>query len=166
MPKIAIRHAAAADAEAIHGALLALAEHVGEVGKVVSTADDIRRHGFEMDPPHFRVLIAEVDGVFAGISLFFPTFSTWKGRPGVYVQDLVVSPGFRGQDIGRKLLRETARVAAAQGATHLKLAVDAQNLSAQAFYVRMGLKPATDDILCFAHDDDFRALLTAAEELE
>lgn len=163
---VSIRAAIAADAAAIHRSLLTLAEHVGETHKVVSSVDDIRRYGFETAPPHFRALIAEVDGAIAGISLFFPTFSTWNGRPGVYVQDLVVEPGFRGQDIGRKLIRETARVAAAEGATHMKLAVDTQNRSAQAFYARMGLKPATDDILCFAHGDDFRALVTAAEEME
>ncbi len=163
---VRIRAATAADAPAIHRSLLTLAEHVGEVEKVVSTVDDIRRYGFEVDPPHFQALVAEVDGVFAGISLFFPTFSTWSGRPGVYVQDLVVEPGFRGQDIGRRLIRETARIAAAEGATHMKLAVDTQNMSAQAFYERMGLKPATDDILCFAHGDDFRALAAADEDPE
>lgn len=155
---VTIREATAADAPDIHRALLTLAEHVGEMHRVVSTVDDIRRYGFEASPPHFTALVAEVDGAFAGISLFFPTFSTWYGRPGVYVQDLVVEPGFRGMDIGRALMRATARRAAAGGATHMKLAVDTQNVSAQAFYARMGLRHADEDFLYYAAGDAFEAL--------
>lgn len=157
-PAVSIRDGVAPDAPAIHRALLTLAAHVGETEKVVSTVDDIRRYGFEMEPPHFRTLIAEIDGSLAGISLYFPTFSTWLGRPGVYVQDLVVEPDFRGMDVGRALIRATARRAAAEGATHMKLAVDTQNVSAQAFYERMGLRHADDDMLRFAAGDDFQAL--------
>ena len=65
-------------------------ETVEELHKMKSTtSEDIRRFGFG-DDPAFETLIAEIDGRFAGCCLFFPSFSTWIGRPGVYVQDLYV----------------------------------------------------------------------------
>ena len=62
-----------------------------ELHKVKSTPDDIRRFGFG-EAPAFEALIAEIDGRFAGCCLFFASFSTWRGRPGVYVQDLLRRP--------------------------------------------------------------------------
>jgi ribosomal protein S18 acetylase RimI-like enzyme len=162
--RVTIREATIEDAAAIHRALLTLAEHVGELHKVVSTADDIRRFGFEVEPPAFRTLIAEIDGAFAGMSLFFVTFSTWHGRPGVYVQDLVVEPAFRGMDVGRKLIRATARLGRGDGATHMRLTVDSESVSAKAFYDRMGLRFVPDDMIRAAFGDDFAAL--AADEGE
>jgi len=158
---VTIREATIADAAAIHGALVTLAEHLGEADKLVGSADDIRRYGFG-GKPSFRVLVAEVGGAFAGMSLFFPTFSTWNARPGVYIQDLVVEPRFRGMDVGRKLIHATARLAKAEGATHMRLTVDSANVTAQAFYDRIGLPLKANDMIRAAFADDFLAL--AAEE--
>ena len=67
------------------------------------------------EQPAFDALIAEVDGDFAGMCLFFPSFSTWRGRPGVYVQDLFVEERFRGAGVGVALLRGTAALSRARG---------------------------------------------------
>ena len=161
--KLIIRAATSADAEDIHSALLGIARTVGELHKVKSTPDDIRRDGFG-ETRHFAVLIAEVDGNFAGMCLHFPIYSTWMGRPGVYVQDLFVVEGFRGLKIGERLLRRLARDVRRQGGAYLELAVDTGNLAAQRFYERIGIAHQADDqvyriigeaFLAFAGTEDF-----------
>ncbi|RWL42302.1 MAG: GNAT family N-acetyltransferase, partial [Mesorhizobium sp.] len=82
------------DVETIHAALLRLGTHIGAHQEITSTPDDLRRYGFGASPA-FSTLIAEVGGEFAGLCLHFPIFSTWRGRPGVYVQDLYVEDRFR-----------------------------------------------------------------------
>lgn len=160
---LAIRLATADDAETILRGLRGLGEHVGEAHKISITAADIRRYGFG-DRPAFRALIAEVDGAFAGLSVFFPSFSTWWGRPGVYVQDLFVDPARRGNRVGESLLRAVARLTRAEGAVYMRLSVDTQNVTAQAFYDRMGMKRADNEMIRTAYGDDFEALAGGARD--
>ena len=152
-----IRLATADDAGTIHLALLGLGEHVGEAHKITSTVEDISRYGFG-ERPCFRVLIAEGGGVFAGMCLFFPSFSTWKGRPGVYVQDLYVDAGFRGRGVGELLIRSVAELTHAEGAVYLRLSVDARNSSAQAFYDKLGIVWSEAEMIRAAYGDAFLAL--------
>ena len=105
---VTIRPARPDDAEAIHAALVGIGETVGEVHKIKSTPQDIRRDGFGANA-HFSTLIAEIDSGFAGMCLYFPIYSTWMGKPGAYVQDLFVDPKFRGLKVGEALLRRLAR---------------------------------------------------------
>ncbi|RWA62340.1 MAG: GNAT family N-acetyltransferase [Mesorhizobium sp.] len=126
------------DAETIHAALLRMSGHAGAHQEITSTADDLRRYGFG-EKPAFSTLIAEVDGEFAGLCLHFPIFSTWMGRPGVYVQDLYVEDRFRGRRIGEKLLRRVAKECRAAGGVYLRLSVDTDNETAKAFYERLGI---------------------------
>ncbi|HMB60532.1 MAG TPA: GNAT family N-acetyltransferase, partial [Xanthomonadales bacterium] len=81
------------------------------------------------------------------------------GRRGVYVQDLYVAPSERGTGLGRKLMAETARVAAEQGATYLRLSVDRSNESAQAFYNGIGLHPARNELIFKVTGKDFQSLI-------
>lgn len=126
------------DVGAIHAALLRLETHIGAHQEITSTAEDLRRFGFG-DKPAFSTLIAEVGGEFAGLCLHFPIFSTWMGRPGVYVQDLYVEDRFRGRRIGEKLLRRVARECRAAGGVYLRLSVDTDNETAKAFYEKLGI---------------------------
>lgn len=160
---VAIRSATIADAELIHRGIMGIAETVNEMHKVKSTPDDIRRFGFGAAPA-FETLIAEIDGDFAGICLFFPSFSTWHGRPGVYVQDLYVEPRFRGFRIGEKLLRRLAAVTRERGGRYIRLAVDTGNHRAQAFYERVGVRLCDDDRIHAAYREDFDALADADDE--
>ena len=80
-----------------------------------------------------------MDGEFAGLCLHFPIFSTWMGRPGVYVQDLYVEDRFRGRRIGERLLRRVARQCRKAGGVYLRLSVDTDNATAKAFYERLGI---------------------------
>ncbi|MGD9914953.1 MAG: N-acetyltransferase family protein [Rhizobiaceae bacterium] len=161
--RVEIRQAVAADADRIHGALLDLGDHVGEQHKIKSTPADIRRYGFGTDA-RFHTLIAEGNGIFAGICIYFPSFSTWLGVPGVYIQDIVVDRDFRGQGIGERLLREVARLTHAEGARYMRLAVDVENLSAQAFYDRLGFQLVKDDMIRAAYGEAFAALVKGEDE--
>lgn len=154
---IAIRAAVASDAEAIHAALLGIAEAVGGTGRVRSTVEDIRRHGFGADPA-FEALVAETDGGIVGLCLFFRSFSTWRGTCGAYVQDLYVAPVLRGRGVGEALLRRLAATARARGWAYLRLSVDAENLGARAFYERLGMAWSRQEHIFTATGAAFEAL--------
>ncbi|MBL8578210.1 MAG: GNAT family N-acetyltransferase [Mesorhizobium sp.] len=161
-PHVAIRPAVDTDVEAIHSAVLAIAEAVGESHKVRSTPEDIRRFGFGQ-APSFAVLIAEIDGRFAGCCLYFPSFSTWFGAPGAYVQDFYVRDEFRGQGIGERLLRRLAALTRESGGCYIRLSVDKQNRRAQAFYSRCGLRLSDSEQIHAARGEDFQMLADADE---
>ncbi|QPC93389.1 GNAT family N-acetyltransferase [Mesorhizobium sp. INR15] len=136
--KMIIRPGRVEDAETIHAAILQLGTHIGAPEDVKSTVDDFRTYGFGANPA-FSTLIAEVDGAFAGLCLYFPIFSTWMGRPGVYVQDLYVEDRFRGHRIGERLLRRVAALCRKDGGAYLRLSVDTDNEGAIAFYEKLGI---------------------------
>ena len=152
-----IRLATEADAERIHAGLGMIADHLKARERMVSTVEDIRRHGFGAEPA-FTVLIAEIGGAFAGMSLFFPSFSTWRGERGAYVQDFLVVEAFRGDGVGHALLRRTATHVKRNGGTYLRLSVDAGNYGARQFYERAGLKWSRDEHIHAAYGDAFTAL--------
>lgn len=154
---IRIRAGEPSDADAIHGAILAMGRGLDMADKVTCTVDDYRRFGFGPDAA-FCSLIAEVDGDFAGLCLFFPIFSTWRGRPGVFVQDLYVDDRFRGRNIGERLLREVASWSRARGGDYLRLSVDVENLPAQRLYERLDITWQTRDREHAAYGEAFVAL--------
>ena len=159
-PKPVIRFAGVEDADDIYASLVGIAETVKELHKLKSTADDIRRFGFG-EAPAFEALIAEIDGRFAGCCLYFTSFSTWIGRPGVYVQDFYVADEFRGQGVGERLLQRLAAVTRKRGGCYIRLAVDTQNHRAQAFYASAGIKHSDTEQIHVAYDADFEALADA-----
>jgi ribosomal protein S18 acetylase RimI-like enzyme len=154
---VTIRAGEPADAETMHEAIQRLGRSTGLAEKVVSTAADFRRFGFGPDAA-FSSLIAEVDAEFAGLCLFFPIFSTWLGRPGVYVQDLYVDERFRGRRIGEKLVRATASWSNQRGGVYLRLSVDAGNHAAQGFYEKVGIAWLDSDRDHGAYGEAFLAL--------
>ncbi|WP_273727522.1 GNAT family N-acetyltransferase [Brucella gallinifaecis] len=162
---VVIRFAEAGDAEQIHEAIRALGAGLGAADKVSSTVEDFRRYGFGPDAA-FTCLIAEVDEVFAGLVLFFPIFSTWLGKPGVFVQDLYVDEAFRGRAIGAFLLSHVASWSTARGGVYLRLAVERNNIAAQRFYKRLGIGWIEADLDYGAYGEDFSrlALLNATRE--
>lgn len=163
MTRLSIRHAEAGDAETIHAAIRAMAEGLGTAAKIASSVEDIRRHGFG-DSPAFTALIAESDGRFAGLCLFFPSFSTWRGERGVYVQDLFVAPAFRGQGVAERLLRRLAAMTRRSGGRYIRLSVDADNVAAQRFYGKAGFRHADDERIFVALGDAFQALAERDDE--
>lgn len=155
--RVAIRVAMAQDVHLIHAGLMTIARHLDAEGKVTATPEDLRKHGFGPQPA-FNVLIAEIGGEFAGMCLFFQSFSTWRGQKGAYIQDIVVEERFRGAGIGVALLRHAAAHVRAGGGTYLRLSVEAKNVSAQHFYERMGLVWSQDERIHAVYGDTFEAL--------
>ena len=160
---LTIRLADIGDADTIHAGLLAMARAMGSEGKITSTSDNIRTHGFG-DTPAFEVLIAEIDGAFAGLCLTFASFSTWRGEPGIYVQDLYVDATFGGRGIGERLLRAAARRARDKGAGYLRLSVDIDNTKAETFYERLGIAHSQDEHIHMIKGEAFDAF--AASETD
>lgn len=155
---IDIRPGVVGDAGRIHRALRDFASAMGEPERITSTARDILIHGFG-ERPAFETLIAESGSRFAGMCLFFPSFSTWRGAPGIYVQDIWVEPEFRGLDIGERLIRRVAGIAHARGGRYLRLSVDAGNTAAIRFYERLGLGFSRDERIHAASGAAFLALV-------
>jgi len=137
MQKTTIRPATPADVETILGFIKGLAAFEREPDAVQATLDDLLRDGFGKQPK-FEVLIAELDGEPVGFALFFPTYSTWEGRPGIYLEDLFVAEHARGQGLGRKLMAALAAIAVARGCRRLELSVLHWNPTRE-FYHHLGM---------------------------
>ncbi|UVK37198.1 GNAT family N-acetyltransferase [Mesorhizobium sp. AR10] len=162
---VLIRPGRIEDVETIHAAILRLGTHIGAPEEIISTADDLRTYGFGAKPA-FATLIAEVGGEFAGLCLHFPIFSTWMGRPGVYVQDLYIEDRFRGRRIGERLLRRVARECRKDGGVYLRLSVDTDNETAKAFYERLGIAWSSYEQTQKIVGDAFFAFADAPEDGE
>ena len=139
-----IRLATVEDSTVIHQMLVESAAAMGKAGRVHSTPETIALHGFGPDPA-FEVLIAQVGGVAAGLSLFFQSFSTWRGTRGGYIQDIFVLPEARRTGLATKLLAATAAHVRAAGGTYVRLSVASDNLDAQRFYARNRMTWSTDE---------------------
>ncbi len=101
---------------------------------------ELRHHLFGPHPAA-EVLIGEVDGAPAGFALFFPTFSTFEGRPGIYLEDLFVEPHARGRGLARALLRRLAVLVVERGGARLEWAVLDWNELGKGFYRSIGARP-------------------------
>ncbi len=111
--------------------------------QVVMT-DELLAAGLFGDRPYAEVVLAEDDGRPVGFALFFHNFSTFLGRPGIYLEDLFVIPEHRGHGIGRMLLAYLARLAVERGCGRLEWAVLDWNRDAIQFYERLGARPNSD----------------------
>jgi GNAT superfamily N-acetyltransferase len=139
-PPFTIRPAVPDDAEAIANLIreLAIYEKLEQFAK--ATAADLHRNLF--GPRAFaEALIAEVDSAPVGMALYFHTFSTFRGQPGLYLEDVFVQPEHRGLGIGRALLGSLAGIARERGCGRLEWAVLDWNESAISFYKSLGGVP-------------------------
>ena len=152
-----IRLAGAEDAPALHAAIARLAEHLGTPEKHVATPDDYARHGLGTGTL-FRALLAEAAGATCGAATFLPEFSTMRGQPGVFLQDLWVAPEHRGSGLGRRLLAAVAHKAAAWQAAYLILSVHSTNTGAVAFYRRLGFSTDEGERRFVIEGDAYRRL--------
>ena len=134
---LTIRPATAADVPLILEFIRELAEYERDPQAAVATAADLLRDGFGPEPK-FRVDLAEWSGKPAGFAFYFWNYSTWQGRPGLYLEDLFVRPRFRGKGIGKALLVHLARVALKNNCGRLVWQVLDWNTPAIEFYQSLG----------------------------
>jgi GNAT superfamily N-acetyltransferase len=104
---------------------------------VSATEADFLRDGFGPEP-RFKAIVAEWEGEPAGFALWFFNWSTWLGRPGLYLEDLYVRPRLRRNGIGKALLLELARIAVAEGCGRFQWQVLDWNEPAIEFYRSLG----------------------------
>jgi GNAT superfamily N-acetyltransferase len=158
-----IRAATPADIPLILDLIRALATYEREPNAVKTTEADLLRDGFGPHPC-FECLIAEnQDGKepeAAGFALYFNNYSTWRGRPGIHLEDLFVLPRFRGQGIGKALLARVAARAAEQGCVRLQWDVLEWNQTAIDFYHSLGAKFLDEWRIMRVNDDAIRSLAT------
>ena len=134
--------------ELIHG----IAEYERLSHEVEATDDLLRTHGFGRRPV-YEAILAERGGRAVGFALYFFTFSTFKARPTLYLEDLFVRPEERGRGIGRRLLVRLARVAVERECGRMEWSVLDWNTPAREFYFRLGAK-AMDEWTVFRMTPD------------
>jgi GNAT superfamily N-acetyltransferase len=134
---IAIRPAVAADVPLILALIRDLAAYEREPDAVVATEADLLRDGFG-GAPRFHVLLAEIDGEPAGFAFYFFSYSTWRGRPALYLEDLFVRPAYRGHGLGKALMARLARIAVEQQCPRFVWEVLDWNEPALRFYASIG----------------------------
>lgn len=144
MSEISIRKATGEDATVIHDLLTELERTLGATSKVKRTVEDLETFGFSAQPC-FEALIAWSGSRAVGLALFFREFSTWKGVPGVYVQDLYVSADLRGSGLGSKLMKAVIERSRDWRAGYCRLSVHAGNEAAIAFYERLGFREVENE---------------------
>jgi GNAT superfamily N-acetyltransferase len=140
VPGLRLRPAGAADAGLILELIRELAGFERLAHEVVADAAALHRHLFG-ERPAAEVLIAEVGDAPAGFALYFPTFSTFVGKPGLYLEDLFIRPAYRGRGIGRAVLIHLSRLAVERGCGRLEWSVLDWNERAIGFYRELGARP-------------------------
>jgi GNAT superfamily N-acetyltransferase len=147
-----IRPAERSDAALILAFVRKLAEYERLLHVVVATEADVVRDLFGTNPRVFCDL-AFWEGAPAGFALWFHNYSTFRGRHGLYLEDLFVEPAYRGRGIGKALLRRLAQRCQADGLARLEWQVLDWNAPSIAFYKSLGAV-AVDDWTVFRLSDE------------
>ena len=158
----AIRPATAADVPIILELIRALATYERAPNDVTATEDGLNRVLFG-EKPAAEVLLAFENETAVGFAVFFHNFSTWLGRPGLYLEDLFVRPEDRGKGYGRALLIHLAKIARDRGCGRMEWAVLDWNEPAIQFYRKLGAK-SMDEWTVFRLKRDGIAKLADAEQ--
>jgi GNAT superfamily N-acetyltransferase len=135
-----LRDAQPDDAADIARLVMALAAFEELAHEVVATEHDFRVQLFG-PTPRAHAMIADIGGAAVGLALWFYNFSTFVGKPGLYVEDVFVEPAYRGLGIGRALFRAMARRALEHGCGRMDWSVLNWNEKAIAFYRGMNAQP-------------------------
>lgn len=135
-----LRDATEADLGLVLGFIRALAEYEKLLPEVTATEAELRRYLFA-EPRRAEALIAEWDGAPVGFAVWYYSFSTFTGRPKLYVEDVFVEPAQRGKGIGRGIFAHLAGQALAQGCGGMEWSVLDWNAPSIAFYRSIGARP-------------------------
>jgi len=139
-----LRAAGPDDAATIRRLIVDLATYEREPDAVLVTVEALRDQLAAARPPFECLLAEDDDGVAVGFALYFHNYSTWRGRPGLYLEDLFVEPRCRGRGIGKQLLARLAQIAVERGCARMEWAVLDWNTPAIEFYERLGARPMSE----------------------
>jgi GNAT superfamily N-acetyltransferase len=140
--KILLRFAEEKDIPLVLEFIRGLAEYEQLLDKVSASEDGLRKYLFTEKKA--EAVICEHEGRPAGFALFFHNFSTFLGRPGIYIEDLFVKPEFRGKGLGKTLLQFIARIARDRECGRLEWACLNWNEPSIAFYKSQGAQPLSE----------------------
>ena len=131
-------------------------ETIGERQNVLS-ADEVRRYGFGAEKS-FESVVAERDGKVVAAMIMYDEFSTWRGKKGVYVLDIYISPQARGCGLGRRLIAKAAAWGRSRGASYVRLSVDQENIHAINFYEAIGFEEGSRDRVFILSGEEFQSI--------
>ena len=134
---LTLRSATPTDVPLVRELIEGLADYE-HLRKECLATDALLEHALFGDRPYAEVVIAEWNGDSAGFALFFHNFSTFLGRPGIYLEDLFVRPQHRSHGVGKALLQHLASLAVQRGCGRLEWAVLDWNIDAIGFYEKLG----------------------------
>ncbi|KAA1425716.1 GNAT family N-acetyltransferase [Nocardioides antri] len=138
-----IREATVEDSGDILRLIRELATYEREPDAVANTADLVERWLFGPEAVA-SALVAEIEGRVVGIAVWYPSYSTWTGAPGVYLEDLFVEPEHRGHGFGKAFLVALARIAVDRGYQRFEWVVLDWNTPSIEFYEALGARPMRD----------------------
>ena len=142
-----VRQAKINDVPDIFNLIRALAEYEKLSHQVTGTAEDLQEHLFG-DRPCIESIVAESDGKIIAFALFFPNYSTFLTKPGIYLEDLFVLPDYRRRGIAKAMLSHLGKLAIDRDAGRLEWSVLDWNQSAIDFYQNMGAEVLPDWRTC------------------
>lgn len=142
-----IRQAVTKDVSVIFALIQALANYEQLIHQVTGTEKDLREHLFGARV-YAEAIVAELDNTVVSFALFFPNYSTFLTKPGIYLEDLFVLPEYRRQGIATAMLSYLGRLALERNAGRLEWSVLDWNQSAIAFYQKMGATVLPDWRTC------------------
>ncbi|WP_165230786.1 GNAT family N-acetyltransferase [Aquisphaera insulae] len=161
VPDFAIRPARIEDAEALVNLVRELAVYEKLEEFAVATPESFRRNLFG-SRPYAETFVAEVGGVVVGLAMAFPTFSTFRAQPGLYLEDLYVQPAHRGRGIGKALLATLAKLTRDRGFGRLEWSVLDWNAPSIGFYRSLGARPMDEWTIYRIDDAALERLATTA----
>lgn len=159
---LTIRRATRDDVSTLLGLIRGLAAFEKKPHKAVATEADLLRDGFGRQPK-FRALIAEWDGRPAGYASFFYFYSTFQGRPALFLEDLFVLDDVRGKGIGKALLAAVVQLALSDGCFGLRWEVLDWNRPAIEFYEKLGATFLNERKVVAFDEDAMRRMIETTE---
>jgi GNAT superfamily N-acetyltransferase len=147
-----IRNATPDDVPQLFELIKALAEYEKLSHLVTGTADALQEHLFG-ERPYIEAIVADCEEKTVGFALFFWNYSTFLTKPGIYLEDIFVLPGYRRLGIGKALLTRVAQIAAERGAGRLEWSVLDWNEPAIVFYKRFGASVLEEWRICRITED-------------
>lgn len=138
--QLTFRPATTADLALVAGLIRGLAEHEGRSRECTFHDSQLQEHLFGVDPKA-QVVLAELDGQPVGFMLYFLTFGTFTGCPGLYLEDLFLLPAYRGRGFGRQMFDVLRHIAWSEGCNRIDWSVLDTNHAAIGFYRALGALP-------------------------